>query len=261
MPDIALFCEYDGTDFVGYQVQNNGRSVQEELNKAVSALYKQEIKVTGCSRTDAGVHARYHVSSLSVPFYIPSDRIPLALGALLPADLSVWAARYTVPGFNARFDSAGKRYIYRIYSSPVRHPMLDRYAYHTAYKPDIHAMQVAARYFAGEHDFAAFCASGGTQNTTVRRIHYVEVRESADIPGLIEIEVSGEAFLYNMVRIIAGTILYAGIAKINPESIPHIIESRERALAGKTLPAEGLSLEEVFYDDKLFVEDTFFSKG
>ncbi|MCQ2532838.1 MAG: tRNA pseudouridine(38-40) synthase TruA [Saccharofermentans sp.] len=245
MPRIALVCEYDGTEFVGYQIQNNGRSVQEELNKAISTLYKEDIKVTGCSRTDAGVHARYHVSSCDVPFYIPEEKIPLALNPFLPEDLSVKKAIYMCDDFSARFDTLGKKYIYRIYSSPVRQPMKSRYAYHVTYKLDVDKMKVAAAYFAGEHDFAAFCAAGGSQLTTVRRIHHVIVRENDD---LVEIEVSGEAFLYNMVRIIAGTLMYVGLGKIKPEDIPDVIKSCERKRAGQTLPPQGLTLEEVYYD-------------
>lgn len=247
MPRIALVCEYDGTEFVGYQIQNNGRSVQEELNKAVSALYKQDIKVTGCSRTDAGVHARMHVSSCDVPFVIPEDRIPLALNALLPADVSVRRAVTVSDDFSARFDTLGKTYIYRIYSAPVRSPLLARYSHYVSYKLDVQAMQKAAEAFAGEHDFAAFCAAGGTQTTTVRRVNSVKVAVSRENSNLIEIEVTGEAFLYNMVRIIAGTLMYVGMGKISPDDIPSVIASCDRKTAGKTLPPEGLTLEKVFY--------------
>ncbi len=243
---IALVCEYDGTDFVGYQIQDNGRSVQGELNKAVSALYKQDIKVTGSSRTDSGVHALGHVSSLEVPFYIPEDKIPFALNSLLPPDLSVKKAYYVVDDFNARFDSLGKRYIYRLYSAPVRSPMNSRYAHYINFTPDIKRMQEAAAYFAGEHDFKAFCASGGTQTTTVRKLFSVNVFARKN--GIIEIEVQGEAFLYNMVRIIAGTLLYVGIGKLNPEDMNMLFTSGDRKLAGKTLPPEGLTLEEVYYN-------------
>lgn len=251
MPRIALVCEYDGTDFVGYQIQNNGRSVQEEINKAVSSLYKEEIKVTGCSRTDAGVHARHHVCSCDVPFIIPEDKVPFALNAFLPPDVAVKKAVYVGDDFSARFDTLGKTYIYRIYSSPIRSPLKSRYAHHVTFKLDVEKMNEAAAHFAGEHDFAAFCAAGGSQTTTVRRVHSVKVNVSSDDPELIEIEVSGEAFLYNMVRIIAGTLLYVGIGKIPPSDIPNIIASCDRKLAGKTLPPEGLTLEKVFYKEDI----------
>ena len=246
MPRIALTCEYDGTDFVGYQIQDNGRSVQQVINEALSKLYKEDIKVTGCSRTDAGVHARGHVCSADVPFFIPEDKIPLAVNALLPGDVAVKAARYVADNFNARFDTLGKRYVYRIYSAPTRSPMNSRYAYYTSYELDVEKMQKAAKLFEGEHDFAAFCAAGGSQHTTVRRLNSVNVSTHGNI---INIEVRGEAFLYNMVRIIAGTLYYVGIGKIEPGSVTDIIASGDRKKAGKTLPPEGLTLEEVYYPD------------
>lgn len=246
MPSVALVIEFDGTDFVGWQIQDNGRSVQEEIQRALTTLYKEEIKVTGSSRTDAGVHARGLVCSAQIPFTIPSEKLPLACNALLPEDVAVVAAYDVREDFNARFDSQGKRYIYRIVHDRVRHPLLARYSYFVTGKLDVDAMKKAAPFFEGEHDFAAFCAVGGSQNTTVRRLNHVEVRSEGD--GLIEIEVRGEAFLYNMVRIIAGTLLYVGQGKIAPEDIPAVIDSCDRERAGKTLPPEGLTLEEVFYD-------------
>lgn len=242
---LALVFEYDGTDFVGFQSQDNGRAVQDVIEKALSELYKETIKIQGCSRTDAGVHARNHVSSADVPFYIPEDKIPLAVNPLLPEDVACKKAVYTIPEFNARFDTLGKRYIYRLYSTQLRSPLKDRFSYHVNRKLDIEAMQKAAECFAGEHDFAAFCASGGSQNTTVRRLFAVNVFEHGED---IEIVVQGEAFLYNMVRIIAGTLLEVGIGKIDPADMPAIIDSCDRKRAGRTLPPKGLTLEEVFYD-------------
>lgn len=246
MPRIAFITEFDGTDFAGFQSQENARAVQDVLETALEELYKTKIRLTGCSRTDAGVHARCHLSHADVPFVIPEDRFPLAMNALLPDDVAVRKSFYVSDDFSARFDIKGKRYIYRIYSSPARSPLLDRNAYYCPVKPDIAKMQKAAGFFAGEHDFAAFCASGGSQKTTVRRLFGVKVSASGDDPCRIEIEVSGEAFLYNMVRIIAGTLLYVGQGKIGPDDIPDIIESRIRNRAGKTLPAKGLTLEEVY---------------
>ena len=168
------------------------------------------------------------------------------MNALLPDDVAVKKSFYVKDDFSARFDIKGKRYIYRIYSSPTRSPLLDRNAYYCPVMPDIAKMKAAAEAFAGEHDFAAFCATGGSQKTTVRRLFGVKVSAQGDNPCRIEIEVSGEAFLYNMVRIIAGTLLYVGQGKIEPEEVKNIIGSCDRSLAGKTLPAKGLTLEEVF---------------
>lgn len=246
MPRIAFITEFDGTDFAGFQSQKNARAVQDVIEKALEELYKEKIRLTGCSRTDAGVHARCHLSHADVPFVIPEDRFPLAMNALLPEDVAVRKSFYVSDGFSARFDIKGKRYIYRIYSSPARSPLLDRCSYYCPVKPDIAKMQAASGYFAGEHDFTAFCASGGSQKTTVRRLFGVKVSGKGDDPFQIEIEVSGEAFLYNMVRIIAGTLLYVGQGKIAPDEVKDIIEKGDRKLAGKTLPAKGLTLEEVF---------------
>ena len=247
MPTVALIIEFDGTDFVGWQIQENGRSVQEQIQAVLTTLFKEKIKVTGSSRTDSGVHARGMVCSAKVPFIIPADKLPLACNALLPEDVAVQSARYVKDGFNARFDSKGKRYIYRLVHGSVRHPLLSRYTHFVTGKLDVDAMKKAAPLFEGEHDFAAFCAAGGSQNTTVRRLNHVEVRKDP-VSGVIEIEVRGEAFLYNMVRIIAGTLLYVGQGKIAPDEIPGVIASCDRERAGKTLPPEGLTLEEVFYD-------------
>jgi len=246
---ILLTVEYDGTDFVGFQSQNNGRAVQDVLNEALTELYKTEITVTGCSRTDSGVHARAHLSHADVPFYIPEDRIPLALNAFLPADISVKEARIVDDNFSARFDNKGKRYIYRVYFGRTRSPLLSRYAYYSSYDLDVEKMAEAAKHFAGMHNFEAFCASGSSQTTFERRIYEVNVRQVPDAclgTTLIEIEVRGEAFLYNMVRIIAGTLVDVGAGKIKESDIPDIINSRDRKRAGKTLPPEGLTLEEVY---------------
>ena len=249
MNRVLLICEYDGTDFAGYQIQDNARSVQGVLEEALTELYKTDIKVTGCSRTDSGVHASEHASSYDAPFVIPEDKIPLALNSFLPHDVSVKKATYVDDDFSARFSCKGKTYCYRIYCSPVRSPLKERYSYHSPYECDITAMKVAALYFAGEHDFAAFCAAGGSQKTTVRKILSVTVDTRQDDPSMIEIRVTGEAFLYNMVRIIAGTLFYVGTGKIAPTDIPDIIASLDRARAGKTMPPEGLTLERVYYSD------------
>lgn len=248
MYKLVLESRYDGTDFVGFQIQDNGRSVQGVLEEALREIYKTDIDLTGCSRTDSGVHAACHVSSADAPFFIPSEKVPLALNAVLPPDVAVKSAWYAKEDFNARFMSLGKRYIYRIYSSPVRDPLIARYSYHTPYAPDISLMKEAASYMTGTLDYASFCAAGGSQNTTVRTVTEVNVTEDGKIPGLILIEVKGESFLYNMVRIMAGTLFYAGIGKISPEEVKMLFEMPDRKKAGKTLPACGLTLEEVYYD-------------
>lgn len=252
MPRLLLTVEYDGTDFAGFQSQKNGRTVQDELNRALSKLYKEDIKVTGCSRTDAGVHARCHLSHLDVPFVIPEDRIPLAVNCDLPDDVKVREALYVRPDFSARFDIKGKRYVYRIYNARTPSPLNDRYSYFCPYDLDISGMREAAVHFEGRHDFRAFCAAGGSQKTYDRLLYNVSVKPVNE--NHIEIEVSGQAFLYNMVRIIAGTLLEVGCGNILPSEIPDIISKGERANAGRTLPAKGLTLEEVFFDKEAAAE-------
>ena len=249
MPRLALITEFDGTLFAGFQSQKNGRAVQDVLETALATLFKEDIRLTGCSRTDAGVHARCHLSHADVPFVIPEDKFPLAMNAILPDDVAVKRAFYVRDDFSARFDINGKRYVYRIYSAHNPSPLHARYSYFCPNELDIQAMKTAASFFAGEHDFEAFCAVGGSQKTYVRRLTSVEVRKSNGCDEMIEIEVKGEAFLYNMVRIIAGTILEAGMGRIPADSVGEIIESRERKRAGRTLPACGLTLEEVLFDE------------
>ena len=249
MPRLALITEFDGTLFAGFQSQKNGRAVQDVLETALAALFKEDIRLTGCSRTDAGVHARCHLSHADVPFVIPEDKFPLAMNAILPDDVAVKRAFYVRDDFSARFDINGKRYVYRIYSAHNPSPLHARYSYFCPNGLDMEAMKTAASFFAGEHDFEAFCAVGGSQKTYVRRLTSVEVRKSNGCDEMIEIEVKGEAFLYNMVRIIAGTILEAGMGRIPADSVGEIIESRERKRAGRTLPACGLTLEEVLFDE------------
>ena len=249
MPRLALITEFDGTLFAGFQSQKNGRAVQDVLETALATLFKEDIRLTGCSRTDAGVHARCHLSHVDVPFVIPEDKFPLAMNAILPDDVAVKRAFYVRDDFSARFDINGKRYVYRIYSAHNPSPLHARYSYFCPNELDMEAMKTAASFFAGEHDFEAFCAVGGSQKTYVRRLTSVEVRKSNGCDEMIEIEVKGEAFLYNMVRIIAGTILEAGMGRIPADSVGEIIESRERKRAGRTLPACGLTLEEVLFDE------------
>ena len=250
MPRLCFITEFDGTAFAGFQSQENGRAVQDVLESALAELFKEKIRLTGCSRTDAGVHARCHLSHADVPFVIPEDKFPLAMNALLPDDVAVKRAFYAKEDFSARFSIKGKKYIYRIYVSPTRDPFLDRYAYYCPVMPDVEAMKQAAKAFAGEHDFRAFCAAGGSQKTYVRRLNEVSVRSFGEDPLQIEIEVRGEAFLYNMVRIIAGTLLYVGQGKIPEDGIGEVIEKGDRSLAGKTLSAKGLTLEEVYFDEE-----------
>ena len=219
---IALLTEYDGTDFVGFQRQDNGRSVQQTLEEAVEKVYGRFCRIYGCSRTDSGVHARGHVSHVDVPFSIPEEKIPLALNAVLDDDLVV-----LLP---SAIDRRTEAFVPGVL--------------------DVKAMDDAAKAFIGTHDFSAFRAQGGPDITPIRTMKDVYVRRAEGDPDLIEITVIGESFLYNMVRIMAGTLVYVGQGKMTKAEIEKLLTGEGvRKEAGKTMPAKGLTLEEVFYDD------------
>lgn len=243
---IALLTEYDGTRFSGWQSQANGRTVQQVLENELERLFDHPVRLYGCSRTDSGVHALGHVSHFEARGSIPPDRIPYALNAQLPDDVAVRCAREVPADFHARYDARAKRYVYRIRNTRCR-PVLDRVtAYHEPRPLDVKAMIAAASFLTGRHDFYSFMAAGSTAKTTVRNLYDIRICPDPQDP-VYAIHVTGDGFLYNMVRILSGTLLYAGLGKILPEDIPGILAARDRRQAGKTLPAHGLTLEAVFY--------------
>lgn len=249
MRNIALLSEYDGTNFHGWQTQGNCRTVQEELTKAIRKITSHGSILIGCSRTDSGVHATGHVSNFHTDSAIPVEKFPIALNSNLPGDVHILDAVETGQGFHAGYDAKAKRYRYRI-SFGDKGRALDRNRiYYVKMIPDISAMKEAAAAFCGTHDFRSFMASGGETKTTVRTITKLDICETGCGADIV---VEGNGFLYNMVRIMAGTIYYAGIGKIAPGIIEEIILARDRKFAGKTLPAHGLYLEKVFYTDVSF---------
>lgn len=245
MKNILLTTQYDGTDFCGWQCQHECRTVQETLQNAISEVTGEEITLYGCSRTDAGVHAAKHVSNFKTNSNIPPERFSYALNVLLPQDVKVLSSQEIHMDFNARFKAKSKKYRYCIQYGPAPQALWNRFAYYSPKVPDIVKMKQAAKALVGEHDFRGFQASGGTAKSTVREILSCEVKEMA--PNVVAIEIEGTGFLYNMVRIIAGTLLFVGIGKIPAESMAEIIESGERKRAGKTLSPCGLMLMEVNY--------------
>ena len=252
--NFKLTLEYDGANYAGWQLQRKERSVQGELLATAYQIFETEdIEIYGAGRTDAGVHARGHISHVDVPFFIPYDRIPLALNAHLPEDVAVTGAREVSPLFHARFDAVGKRYTYRIFNARIR-PCLDRRnTAHVPGKLNIDAMRQAASQMTGTRDFSAFGAQvdDGRKVCPIRTIRVVDVIQVPE-SGIIEINVEGESFLYNMVRIIAGTLVYVGQGKISPMQIGELFEKKDRRRTGKTMPASGLTLEKVFYDPPVF---------
>ena len=247
MKNIALKLMYNGAAYHGWQVQKDLPTVAETLEKALSSVCGGRVKVTGCGRTDAGVHAERYVANFRTDSRIPCERLPLAVNTRLPEDIAVAAAFEVDEGFNAIGSCLKKEYTYRIYNSRIRDPFYVDRAYFYPKRLDEAVMDRAARAFEGKHDFRAVRSVGTETRTTVRTIYYCYVTRSAD---LLELKVCANGFLYNMVRAITGTALYAAEGKLTPEDIPAILESGNRTLAGPTVPPGGLYLTRLWYEDE-----------
>jgi len=245
--NIKLTLEYDGTAYHGWQSQDNAVTVQSTVTAAVCRLTGENCSITGSSRTDAGVHALGFVCNFFTESNIPADKFSYALNTLLPDDIVVIRSEEVPADFHSRYSARAKKYCYLIYNSVFPSAILRHRAYHVYYKLDVGAMNEAAAFFKGTHDFAAFCASEASVKTTVRTIMAADVRRLPHDDRLIELSVTGDGFLYNMVRIIAGTLVEVGFGKLSPQDIPDIINSLDRRRAGRTAPAHGLYLAEVFY--------------
>ena len=245
MAHWLLTLQYDGSRYHGWQVQPNGVTVQQVLQDAVQRLTGVRSGITGCSRTDAGVHAEMFCCALHTDSRIPPEKVPAALNAHLPRDVAVTACRLVPDDFHPRYDARGKRYVYRIWNHPARNPFWEGRAYHYGRRLDVDAMNAAAAALVGQHDFAAFCAAGSSVEDTVRCVSACGVTRRGD---LVEIRVQADGFLYNMVRIIVGTLLEVESGRIDPQTIPAILQSGDRPRARATAPAHGLYLEQVFYD-------------
>ena len=243
---ILLTVAYDGTNYAGWQRQDNAVAVQQRIEEALSALLSRSVQVRAASRTDAGVHALGQRVCFHAPdSRVPLDKLPMVLNGLLSPDISVTDAIIVPDEFNPRFDAQHKTYSYSIYNAPCPHPLLARYSVFIPQALDTEKMQEAAQVFIGQHDFAAFCATGSSAKTTVREIYSCNVEKQPN--DIVVLTITGNAFLYNMVRIIAGTLLYVGMGKIPSGDISAIIASKNRKRAGKTMPPEGLVLLNVAY--------------
>jgi len=254
---LKLTLEYDGTDFVGWQLQPNGRSVQEELEKGLARLCGEPVRVTGAGRTDSGVHARGQVASLRVPRTLPLKAWTAGLNALLPDDMACVGAEAAPEGFDARRWARGKRYAYAILMTTVRSPLERGRAWEIRRPLDVEAMRRAAPALLGVHDFSALRAADCPARTTVREIRKLEIRQSGP---RVELVVEATAFLKHMVRNIVGTLVEVGHGRREAESLTVLLEGRDRTRAGPTAPPHGLVLDEVFYlpgnaDPKQDLED------
>ncbi len=245
MPRIQIIVEYDGTNYAGWQRQENAMTVQQMLEEKLSLLTKEKIVLHGASRTDAGVHARGQSAHFDTLSRIPAEKFSYAVNTMLPEDIRVRCSREVPESFHARFSTKGKRYCYLFQVSPHSSPLNRLNHAHVIYPLDEKLMQEEANDLVGTHDFAAFAASGSVVRDTVRSIYRADVvRNGEEICLTIE----GSGFLYNMVRIIAGTLIGVGSGKIEPGAFKRAIQSKNRLDLGVTAPARGLTLMEVFYD-------------
>ena len=246
MKRIKLVTAYDGTNYHGSQIQNNGETIEGVLSEELSSLLKEEIHLIGASRTDAGVHARGNVFVFDTESRIPPEKFTYALNARLPEDVRVQDSCEVPPEFHPRHQDTVKTYEYKILNRKLPLPEYRLYAHFTYETLDLDKMKEACRHFIGEHDFASFCAAGSQVESTVREIYDLHIEKAGD---LLTISVTGNGFLYNMVRILAGTLLKVGSGQIQPEDIPGILEAKDRKAAGPTAPAKGLTLMEIRYPE------------
>ena len=235
---------YVGTAYSGWQVQANAPSVQQTLQDAVEKLFGVRENVVGCSRTDSGVHANMYCCNIRTASLLPCDVVVRGLNAHLPDDVAVLSCEDVDFDFHARYDCSGKEYIYIIHNSQIRNPFLLNRCWDFKKKIDAAFLNEQAACFCGEHDFKAFCSAGSSVQSTVRNVEYFKVERNGDN---VIMSVKANGFLYNMVRIMVGTLTDITLGRIEPDSIPAIISSLDRGKAGITAPPQGLYLNRVFY--------------
>ena len=246
MRNIALFLTYEGTAYHGWQVQKRDISVGQTMEEAAAKIVGHPVKMTGCGRTDAGVHAKCYVANFRTTSQIPVDRLPYAMNTHLPEDIVVTNAMEVHEDFNAIGSCIRKEYTYLIYNSRIRDPFYVNRAWFYPKHLDEKIMQQAASQFVGTHDFAAVRSVGTDVKSTVRTVYYYDVEREGE---LIKLRVCANGFLYNMARAMAGTVVYAAEGKIKPEEIGVLLESGNRTAAGPTVPPGGLYMTKIWYDD------------
>lgn len=244
MKNIKLTIEYNGTNYHGWQIQPNADTVQGRMIEAIETLTGEHVKLVGASRTDEGVHALGQVANFLTNTNISPDRFCLALNAHLSNDIVVLRSEEVPNEFNARYNSRGKKYRYIIHNRYIRSALWDMHAYHVKHELNVDIMNTAAKFLMGTHDFSSFRASGGGAKTSVRTIHDVRVIRQDD---MVMLEVSGDGFLYNMVRILVGTLVEIGTKNMEPSAMQNILNAKDRRVAGHTAPPQGLYLVEVYY--------------
>ena len=245
MRRVRLFVAYDGTDYCGWQVQPNGITVEEVLNRELGRLTGEDIHIIGASRTDSGVHALMNVAVFDTASSIPPERMAYALNQRMPEDIVITKSDEVGADWHPRYqDNVRKTYEYHIYNAPVLNPLKRKYSAFVSFPMDVEKMRRGAAYLVGEHDFVSFCNVRTNVSDTVRTVEDITVAEDgADIV----IRITGNGFLYNMVRIIAGTLIRVGLVFYEPEKVRYILEEKKRTAAGVTAPACGLVLVEIEY--------------
>lgn len=245
MKNIALRLRYDGSRYHGWQVQKNAITVAQTMEEALAKVCGERVKLTGCGRTDAGVHALRYCANFHSDCTVPVDRMPLAVNSRLPDDIAVVDAVEVPDDFNAIGSCVKKEYVYKILNSRIPDPFLaDRVCFYPQ-RLNISLMQAAARAFEGTHDFKAVRSEGTQTKTTVRTVYWCRAEKDGD---LITVSICANGFLYNMCRAMVGTMVYASYGKLIPEEIPALLEKRDRRLTGPTMPPQGLYLNRVWYD-------------
>lgn len=245
MRNVKLVIEYDGTNYSGWQRQNNAITIQEKIEEAIRVSTGKFSEVFGSSRTDAGVHARGFVCNFLTDSKIPPENFRMVLNKLLPDDIVILESREVDINFHSRYNSIGKKYTYTIITGKNRPAIGRNYMYYFYKKLNLENMKKSCKYFIGTHDFSAFKSSGSSVRNSVRTV--TEFSMYIQKKNIIKFDIVGNGFLYNMVRIMVGTVLEVGVGRFRPNDIIRILKSRDRSQAGRPVPARGLCLEKVFY--------------
>lgn len=245
MKNIKLLIEYEGTNYSGWQRQIKRKTVQEEIEKAIKKLSREDVNLIASGRTDRGVHAKGQVANFRTHSKIPGENYKFALNMKLPEDIKILESCEVDFDFHSRFHAKGKRYKYVIYNGKMPRPLYRNFSYHVDWQLDLEEMQASADYFIGYHDFKTFMGRKTDVDTTMRTIYNMEINRCGEF---IEIIIDGKSFLRNMIRIIVGTLIFIGRGRIGKEELPEIMRGRDRILAGPTAPAQGLFLEKVYYE-------------
>lgn len=248
MKRVKMIVAYDGTNYCGWQIQNNGLTIEEVLNKTLSELLKEQITVIGASRTDSGVHAEGNVAVFDTENRMPADKICFALNQRLPDDIRILQSEEVAPDYHPRKQNCVKTYEYKIMNRKIEVPTLRLYTHFCYYPLDVDKMREAGAYLVGEHDFKSFCTARGQAEETVRTIYSLDIEKAGD---LITIRIKGSGFLYNMVRIIAGTLMKVGMGVYPPSHVEEILDARDRNAAGPKAAAKGLTLVSLDYEKEL----------